>query len=227
MNLRNKSSFEFLNILLYGAFLCLVLILFPVNSVHAQTSISKNPNAILNGRIKTKEIKLGEEEIISNLLIVSNPSDKERIFRVEFTRPAGWRRIGSPDRYYTVAPRDSVFVPARLIPSKNSVGSKVIIHALIITDEGQQVAQDYFYAKSEKNVSWLIDAEPGRKVYFKNNEIEKYFAASLTNLGAFDQDVFVSMEAIGNGLTISDTAGNELNKGMTISLEGAGDTTNI
>ncbi len=167
-------------------------------------SAAAQQQGILNAQMRHKEIKLGEGEIVSNTLIVRNPGDRVREFQVVSTEPANWKRLSPRDqKSFTLQPGDSMFIPVRLIPAKEAAGANAVINVLVFTTEGQQVAQDFFYAKSEKQVSWKLDALPGRKLYFKAGEHEMDIQAAIQNQGAFDQDILVRVAPIGKGLSVS------------------------
>ncbi len=181
---------------------------------------------ILTAEIRNKEILLDEGQIVSNILLVYNPGGRARSFSVSTTEPTGWRRLSPRDQLYTLAPGDSAFVPVRLIPPKESAGASVAINVLVFTDEGQQVAQDFFYAKSEKKVSWKLNVQQGRKIYFPSGQSEMNIQAALQNQGAFDQDIFVKVESIGNGLSVRNANGDTADiRASVVQLAPGADTT--
>ena len=181
---------------------------------------------ILNAQVRNKEVNLDEGEIVSNILKVYNPGDRLRTFNVATTEPAGWKRLSPRDQSYKLAPGDSAFIPIRLIPPKEAAGAAVSINVLVFTDEGQQVAQDFFYAKSSKKVAWKIDVAQGRKIYFPSGQKEVKLDAAIENLGAFDQDIFVRVESIGKGLSVTSDKPNDTgDQANVIQLEAGADTT--
>ena len=183
-------------------------------------------SGILRAEMIKKEVVLEDGQIVSNVLRVYNPSDRPRSFRVEVTEPTGWRSLVKSDQFRELRVGDSAFIPIRLIPSRSTAGSRVIINALVFTGEEQQVAQAFFYAVYPKKSSWELDVPEGRKVYFPNGATELDFRTWLHNSGTGEEDIFVHWQPIGEGLALVDSNGNELGEyAETITLSNGQDTT--
>ncbi len=183
-------------------------------------------SGILRAEMVKREITLEDGQIVSNVLKVYNPSNRSRRFRVEVTQPAGWRSMVNSDQLRELRVGDSAFVPIRLIPSRSTAGSRVIINALIFTEEEQQVAQAFFYAVYPKKSSWELDVPEGRKIYFPNGTRELDFRTWLHNSGTGEEDIFVHWQPIGEGLALVDSTGKELGEHTeTITLSNGQDTT--
>ncbi|MBI1191763.1 MAG: hypothetical protein GC205_01125 [Bacteroidetes bacterium] len=177
--------------------------------VLSSSEAAAQTQGILQAQVRHKDVQLEEGEIVSNILRITNPTDRTRSFSVSTTEPAGWRRLSPRDLLYTLSPGDSMFVPVRLIPSKEAAGASVVINVLVMTDEGQQVAQDFFFAQSEKRVIWNLEVEEGRKIYFPSGQNQLDIHALLENQGAYDQDIFVRASGIGQGLVIESKEASE------------------
>lgn len=180
---------------------------------------------ILTASLRQREVLLEEGQIVSNVLMVRNPSNRERRFRVEITEPAGWRSLVNSETFRSLRPGDSAFVPVRLVPARQSAGTRVVMNAIVFTEEGQQVAQDFFYAVTPKRSSWQLEVPEGRKVYFPNGVTELDFRTWLENTGTGEEDIFVHWQPIGDGLVLVDSAGNDLTETTeTITLTPGQDT---
>ena len=109
-------------------FTWLVVLAFLIVSkkgVSQNNTTSKNLDTIpflRYGEVSTKFSKPTEElkkgQIISNVLKIINHADIPLNFSVDAIFPGGWKRIGSKNQIHTAKPKDTVFVPIIILPTK-------------------------------------------------------------------------------------------------------------
>jgi len=197
-------------------FTWLVVLAFLVVSkkgVSQNNTTSKNLDTIpfiRYGQVSTKFSKPTEElkkgQIISNVLKVINHADIPLNFSVDAIFPGGWKRIGSKNKIHTAKPKDTVFVPIIILPTKLVNGNtEIIVNTFIIDEDGQQIGNNFFTLTTTKKVAWSIDIKNNTNFYFKNDENTKDFNFSINNNGNYNQDIFVSYTIPRKDLILTDT----------------------
>jgi len=197
-------------------FTWLVVLAFLVVSkkgVSQNNTTSKNLDTIpfiRYGQVSTKFSKPTEElkkgQIISNVLKIINHADIPLNFSVDAIFPGGWKRIGSKNQIHTAKPKDTVFVPIIILPTKLVNGNtEIIINTFIISKDGQQIGNNFFTITTKKKVAWNIDIKNNTNFYFKNDENTKDFNFSINNKGNYNQDIFVSYTIPRKDLILTDT----------------------
>ena len=206
-----KPAVSFLNF-----FTWLVILAFLVVSkkgVSQNNTTSKNLDTIpflRYGEVSTKFSKPTEElkkgQIISNVLKIINHADIPLNFSVDAIFPGGWKRIGSKNQIHTAKPKDTVFVPIIILPTKLVNGNtEIIVNTFIIDEDGQQIGNNFFTLTTTKKVAWSIDIKNNTNFYFKNDENTKDFNFSINNNGNYNQDIFVSYTIPRKDLILTDT----------------------
>ena len=197
-------------------FTWLVILAFLVVSkkgVSQNNTTSKNFDTIpflRYGEVSTKFSKPTEElkkgQIISNVLKIINHADIPLNFSVDVIFPGGWKRIGSKNQIHTAKPKDTVFVPIIILPTKLVNGNtEIIVNTFIISEDGQQIGNNFFTLTTTKKVAWSIDIKNNTNFYFKNDENTKDFNFSINNNGNYNQDIFVSYTIPRKDLILTDT----------------------
>ena len=197
-------------------FTWLVILAFLVVSkkgVSQNNTTSKNLDTIpfiRYGQVSTKFSKPTEElkkgQIISNVLKIINHADIPLNFSVYAIFPGGWKRIGSKNQIHTAKPKDTVFVPIIILPTKLVNGNtEIIVNTFIISEDGQQIGNNFFTLTTTKKVAWSIDIKNNTNFYFKNDENTKDFNFSINNNGNYNQDIFVSYTIPRKDLILTDT----------------------
>jgi len=197
-------------------FTWLVILAFLVVSkkgVSQNNTTSKNLDTIpflRYGEVSTKFSKPTEElkkgQIISNVLKIINHADIPLNFSVDAIFPGGWKRIGSKNQIHTAKPKDTVFVPIIILPTKLVNGNtEIIVNTFIIDEDGQQIGNNFFTLTTTKKVAWSIDIKNNTNFYFKNDENTKDFNFSINNNGNYNQDIFVSYTIPRKDLILTDT----------------------
>lgn len=197
-------------------FTWLVVLAFLVVSkkgVSQNNTTSKNLDTIpftRYGQVSTKFSKPTEElkkgQIISNVLKIINHADIPLNFSVDAIFPGGWKRIGSKNKIHIAKPKDTVFVPIIILPTKLVNGNtEIIVNTFIIDEDGQQIGNNFFTLTTTKKVAWSIDIKNNTNFYFKNDENTKDFNFSINNNGNYNQDIFVSYIIPRKDLILTDT----------------------
>ena len=197
-------------------FTWLVVLAFLVVSkkgVSQNNTTSKNLDTIpftRNGQVSTKFSKPTEElkkgQIISNVLKIINHADIPLNFSVDAIFPGGWKRIGSKNKIHIAKPKDTVFVPIIILPTKLINGNtEIIVNTFIIDEDGQQIGNNFFTLTTTKKVAWSIDIKNNTNFYFKNDENTKDFNFLINNNGNYNQDIFVSYTIPRKDLILTDT----------------------
>ena len=197
-------------------FTWLVILAFLVVSkkgVSQNNTTSKNLDTIpflRYGQVSTKFSKPTEElkkgQIISNVLKIINHADIPLNFSVDAIFPGGWKRIDSKNKIHTAKPKDTVFVPIIILPTKLVNGNtEIIVNTFIIDEDGQQIGNNFFTLTTTKKVAWSIDIKNNTNFYFKNDENTKDFNFSINNNGNYNQDIFVSYTIPRKDLILTDT----------------------
>lgn len=197
-------------------FTWLVVLAFLIVSkkgVSQNNTTSKNLDTIpflRYGEVSTKFSKPTEElkkgQIISNVLKIINHADIPLNFSVDAIFPGGWKRIGSKNQIHTAKPKDTVFVPIIILPTKLVNGNtEIIVNTFIISEDGQQIGNNFFTLTTTKKVAWSIDIKNNTNFYFKNDENTKDFNFSINNKGNYNQDIFVSYTIPRKDLILTDT----------------------
>ena len=181
--------------------------------VSQNNTISKNLDTIpfiRYGQVSTKFSKPTEElkkgQIISNVLKIINHADIPLNFSVDAIFPGGWKRIDSKNQIHTAKPKDTVFIPIIILPTKLVNGNtEIIVNTFIIDEDGQQIGNNFFTLTTTKKVAWSIDIKNNTNLYFKNDENTKDFNFSINNNGNYNQDIFVSYTIPRKDLILTDT----------------------
>lgn len=198
--------------LLVSALLC-----FNSISSFAQISVPVVSNGYSEQPIKSnfnvKEIVFSKGQILSNVLCITNISKEEINFSIDLTCPVKWKSLYKTSHDYTLQPNDSVFIPIRVIPMSVIKGNtKYLINAFIISDDGRQMANCYFFASTQKLISWEVDVEPASQIYFLNDVNVTPFSVGIYNNGNEEQDIQMELKQFGAGAMIMDTTGKLLKK---------------
>lgn len=180
----------------------------------AQTVNSfSNPN--LEVRYSIGELLLVKGEMLSNTMFVYNKTEQPIQFYLGMGLPEGFRSFGADKKMYTVAPKDSMYIPVRVVPNFSTQGNtQYMINTFLIDPEVGQIAQVYYIAYTQKISKWELKAGPADRIYFKNKSNKADFSVNVLNLGNEDQDLLMDVTPSSpnvllqntNGVAISDPA---------------------
>ena len=132
------------------------------------------------------------DDVVTNVLKAVNRTARPIRFNLDLASPSGWKVINNLSKLYTVDAGDSVFVPVRLIPSKESAGNvNYFISATAYSEFGNALASTPWSVSVQKITKWNILVEE-RQVYFTNNADSTGIHIRMTNDGNSIEKIRVS-----------------------------------
>lgn len=203
-----------LSFLKFTLWLIILAALFISQKGYSQTFLTKKNldtvPYIRYGQVSTKFSKPTQElkkgQIVSNVLKIVNHDNTSLNFSIDALFPVGWNRIDSKNKIHTAKPKDTVFIPIIILPTKLVNGNtEIIVNTFIIDGDGQQIGNNFFTLTTTKKVAWSIDVKNNTNFYFKNNENTKDFNFSINNSGNYNQDIFLRYTIPRKDLILTDT----------------------
>ena len=203
-----------LSFLKFSLWLIILAALFISQKGYSQTFLTKKNldtvPYIRYGQVSTKFSKPTQElkkgQIVSNVLKIVNHDNTSLNFSIDAVFPVGWNRIDSKNKIHTAKPKDTVFIPIIILPTKLVNGNtEIIVNTFIIDEDGQQIGNNFFTLTTTKKVAWSIDVKNNTNFYFKNKENTKDFNFSINNSGNYNQDIFLSYTIPRKDLILTDT----------------------
>jgi len=210
-----------LSFLKFTLWLIILAALFISQKGYSQTFLTKKNldtvPYIRYGQVSTKFSKPTQElkkgQIVSNVLKIVNHDNTSLNFSIDAVFPVGWNRIDSKNKIHTAKPKDTVFIPIIILPTKLVNGNtEIIVNTFIIDGDGQQIGNNFFTLTTTKKVAWSIDVKNNTNFYFKNNENTKDFNFSINNSGNYNQDIFLRYTIPRKDLILTDTLLNPITK---------------
>ena len=174
------------------------------------------------------EIEFKGNELVSNPVRIVNKSLQKVSVYLEISAPPGWIKLGSGNRLYEVSPKDTIYIPLRVVPAAKTEGNTMYsINAFVRSDEGLPLGAESFFCFTKKMVSWEMSVLPEDKIYLKNGEEIGQFSLSMLNTGNFQDEFQLTLQgADRQDVVLMDTMGNIIrNPSYTLQLDGGEDTT--
>ena len=181
--------------------------------------------------IREKNSVFREGESVSNILkVINNDSLSTLNFRISVAHPENWRYLGNKQQVYTLTPKDSIFLPIRVVPFGKIKGNTKYIISCYLYDVDQKVtiSSTFFFVKKPRESNWELTPEPGRLIYLKNGEDKANFNFNIHNLGTESEDLVINI--IPNQIEkiiLTDSAGNPTKNLKTSILIDPGKDTSI
>lgn len=205
------------------------MVVFAQSENDSLSNISKpviKTNAV-TAEFVEKDILLSTGEIVSNVLHITNNTERTIKFRVSVDYPNGWKTLFKADRFYELEEGDSIFLPMRMLPTVQILGNtRFMISAYIMSEDDIQLANTFFWSNTEKKTSWLLSVEPSTKRYFKNGSNLTNFKVNLLNTGTESQPISLSLTNTSLYALLSDSNDKPLkNPNYNITLKPFEDTT--
>ena len=161
------------------AFLCVMLVSSPLQ-VNAQGGVL---NSALKLEFVNKDGTTSADEVLSNVIKATNQSSRKLRFNIDLAYPSGWRPVIDLTKLYEVGPNETVFIPVRLIPSRNSNGDiNYFISAIAYSEFGDALASTSWTVQIEKVSNWNLTVDK-RDVYFTNQADSASIKLRLVNEG--------------------------------------------
>lgn len=111
-----------------------------------------------------------DDGISSNIIKVNNNTDKAREFVLSTMNPASWKVIGNRERRIKVAPRDSVFIPIRIIPLGEVRGGDIIKIKTSLYSEDMLVSTAQWIIETEMIHKWTAKIMKDDTHFFHNSD---------------------------------------------------------
>lgn len=183
MTTRLPSLWRFLSLTVIGALFGILAI----SQVNAQT------NAISTGFrldfLKSSETASVDDEVVTNVVRAVNNTSRPVRFTVDLASPEGWRVINNIDKLHTVAARDSIFIPVRLVPSRETAGNvNYFISATAYSEFGNALASTPWTLEIKKISAWKLSVSE-RQVVFPNDSDSSSVRVRLQNNGNAVEDI--------------------------------------
>lgn len=164
-----------------------------------------------------KEVLFDKSSIIANVLKIKNNNGKPYKLHIQVSAPKGWHSITDEDKEIEIYPSDSIFVPIRVVPNFSSVSgsTKYTINVAVQSVEGKVMAANFFFAKKPTISNWQMKILPQPRIYFLNDENSANFQVELSNDGDETKNILLSMNTVGNGISVGDSSFRALRKHYT------------
>lgn len=194
-------------------------------SLYAQSFNGSKKN--ITATFRKDQIQIEQGELASNILKIENTGDEPQKLYMQMTYPDQWKSLSLLGTVYTVAPKDSIFLPCMIIPKGVINGNtKYIITSILFAEDGTQLSNNSFMVSTKKVIRWEISATPTKKIYFKNNENITNFGLNIFNQGNFDQEIIYTLDELRDDVMIMDTNENIIkNPSYNLKLGAWQDTT--
>jgi hypothetical protein len=175
--------------------------------VEAQPIIKTQTNTVTALFVNT-DILMQQGELVSNVLRIINGTDRKIRFRLSIDYPNGWKCLYSKKEISELESGDSVFVPVRMIPFNQQTGnSKFMMSAYIISEDDIQLANAFYWVKTEKKTSWSMSVLPTNKNYFTNGNNQTGFKINVLNTGSEKQPIMLTLNNMSMYSAITDSNG--------------------
>lgn len=123
------------------------------------------------------------DDVVTNVVKAVNRTARPVRFNLDLASPQGWKVINNLTKLYTVRAGDSLFIPVRMIPSKESAGNvNYFISATAYSEFGNALASTPWSVSVKKITKWNILVEE-RQVYFTNDSDSTDIHIRMTNEG--------------------------------------------
>ncbi len=127
-------------------------------------------------------------ELCSNMIKVFNNTDKNRTFSLRTVGHPDWRSLGKPNRVFQIPPRDSIFIPIRLLPSKEVNGGNLIRFKSSLYNEGVMITTAEWIIETETIHD--LDAQVLKKeTYFLHDSDSTFVMLKFENHGNVDEQI--------------------------------------
>lgn len=142
---------------------------------------------------KSSETASVDEDVVSNVVRATNQTSRPIRFVLDLASPFGWRVVNNLEKVYQVNAGDSLFIPVRLIPSRETVGNvSYFISATAYTEFGDALASTPWSVEIKKVSKWNLTVEE-RQLYFTNDSDSTTINVRLTNDGNSVENIQVNL----------------------------------
>lgn len=186
MTTRLPSLWRFLSVTVFGALIGILAI----SQLNAQSNVLNTGFRL--DFLKSSETASVDDEVVSNVVKAVNNTSKPIRFSVDLASPQGWKVINDVNKIHTVASRDSMFIPIRLVPSKETAGNvNYFISATAYSEFGNALASTPWTLEIKKISAWKLSVSD-RQVVFPNDADSSQVRVRLQNNGNAVEDIRVT-----------------------------------
>lgn len=177
---------------LYKVILCLYSLVIMLISF---TPINAQGEKISSSIIKETCLFTTGEGVSNILKVTNNDSLSTLSFTLSVAHPENWRFLGDKLKVYFLPPKDSLFLPIRIIPIGLIKGNTKFIISCYLYDVEKEVtiSSNFFFIKKPKISSWKLTAEPSNLLYLKNGQDKVNFAFNVHNFGTEEEDLVLKL----------------------------------
>ncbi len=172
-------------------------------------------------------VTINPGDMVSNVLCVSNGTDQDQAFNINFITPGGWKYFSDSLKKYNVAAGDTTYIPIRLFPAPNKImpNKQYPIIIEIINKNGVAITSATFFCMGPRQIGWDVRTKPDNIFYFRQNDPYNFFDLLINNKGNAEQQIFISLSSLSNNLCIVDSTKKNTNELFRqISLQPGADT---
>ena len=175
--------------LFFIAFLCVSLVHTPQQAT-AQANVF---NTVLKLEFVNKDAATSADEVVTNVIRAINQSSGTLKFNIDLAYPSGWRPVNDLSKQYVVKPNETIFIPVRLIPSRNSNGDiNYFISAIAYSEFGDALASAPWTVEIEKVSNWNLIVDK-REIYFTNQSDSTTVQVRLVNEGNSSEKIKLNL----------------------------------
>lgn len=186
MTTRLPSLWRILSVTVFGALIGILAI----SQLNAQSSVLNTGFRL--DFLKSSETASVDDEVVSNVVKAVNNTSKPIRFSVDLASPQGWKVINDVNKIHTLAARDSMFIPIRLVPSKETAGNvNYFISATAYSEFGNALASTPWTLEIKKISAWKLSVSD-RQVVFPNDADSSQVRVRLQNNGNAVEDIRVT-----------------------------------
>ena len=130
-------------------------------------------------------------ELCSNIIKVNNNTDKDRAFTLRTIGPPDWRSLGMPERHFSIAAHDSIFVPIRVVPYNQVNGGKLVRFKSSLYNEGIMISAAEWIIEANIIHQWTARVMKN-ETHFLHDSDSSYVELQFENNGNVDEEIDLS-----------------------------------
>ena len=128
------------------------------------------------------------DKVASNVLRIVNKTSRQQTIIIQFSYPAMWRMMGMDKKSIVLEANDSVFIPVRVIPDKQSLGNTAYVINAMVSSRDVNVGNAIWNISIDKMSDWHVSL-PQKKIYFQSEADSTSFEINFRNTGNSDEQL--------------------------------------
>jgi hypothetical protein len=172
----------------------IILIVGIVSLVNAQDARTVNVSAYgVQMGFAQERTKIMATEVASNVLFVTNNTNKTMELDLQVNAPAGWKLYGLANQKVKIESKDTLYFPIRTRPSIDIKGNTNYVVNVFLSTETFTISNAMWYVVVDKVSAWHAYT-PNNKLYFTGEQDSVGFELIIDNDGNSDEALRVSLE---------------------------------